>query len=261
MLKKVYVFISGSIIGTLGGLIGLGGAEFRLPVLIGLFKFPPLEAVILNKIMSLIVVISAFIFRAVSIPYSTVFSHWDIILNILAGSIAGAWIGADIAVKLRVKTFYRVISVMLIIIACILFISHNVEYSSFIMNTDKYIIIILGIISGVIIGLFAAILGVAGGELIIPVLILLFGIDIKLAGSLSLAISLPTMITGLIRYTKDDSFKIVYSHKSFIFVMAFGSILGAFLGGLLLGVVSEKILIPLLVIILLISSYKIWTHK
>lgn len=43
--------------------------------------------------------------------------------------------------------------------------------------------------------------------------------------------------------------------------MAFGSILGAFLGDLLLGVVSEKILIPLLVVILLISSYKIWTHK
>ncbi len=43
--------------------------------------------------------------------------------------------------------------------------------------------------------------------------------------------------------------------------MAFGSILGAFLGGLFLGVVSESVLIPLLVVILLISSYKIWTHK
>jgi hypothetical protein len=33
-------------IGTLGGLIGLGGAEFRLPLLIGLFRFAALEAVI-----------------------------------------------------------------------------------------------------------------------------------------------------------------------------------------------------------------------
>jgi len=29
----------GAIIGALGGLIGLGGAEFRLPLLIGLFEF------------------------------------------------------------------------------------------------------------------------------------------------------------------------------------------------------------------------------
>jgi len=35
----------GTVIFTLGGLVGLGGAEFRLPVLIGVFRFPPLEAV------------------------------------------------------------------------------------------------------------------------------------------------------------------------------------------------------------------------
>ena len=47
-------FGGGAIIGALGGLIGLGGAEFRLPLLIGAFGFPALEAVILNKAMSLI---------------------------------------------------------------------------------------------------------------------------------------------------------------------------------------------------------------
>ena len=31
-------FVSGTLIGTLWGLIGLGGAEFRLPVLVGLYK-------------------------------------------------------------------------------------------------------------------------------------------------------------------------------------------------------------------------------
>lgn len=46
-------FVAGSMIGTLGGLIGLGGAEFRLPVLVGVFRLGTLEAVILNKAMSL----------------------------------------------------------------------------------------------------------------------------------------------------------------------------------------------------------------
>ena len=33
-------FLGGAVIGALGGLIGLGGAEFRLPLLIGAFRFP-----------------------------------------------------------------------------------------------------------------------------------------------------------------------------------------------------------------------------
>ena len=49
----------------------------------------------------------------------------------------------------------------------------------------------------------AALLGVAGGELLIPTLVLLFGADIKLAGSLSLAVSLPTMLVGFARYSQD----------------------------------------------------------
>ena len=43
-----------------------------------------------------------------------------------------------------------------------------------------------GALAGLVIGIVASLLGVAGGELLIPTLVLLFGIDIKLAGSLSL---------------------------------------------------------------------------
>jgi len=42
-------FLAGAGIGILGGMIGLGGAEFRLPLLIGVFGFIALQAVILNK--------------------------------------------------------------------------------------------------------------------------------------------------------------------------------------------------------------------
>jgi uncharacterized membrane protein YfcA len=77
-------FAGGAIIGALGGLIGLGGAEFRLPLLISVFGFGRLQAVILNKATSLVVVTSALPFRAGTVPFSEVAAHWPIIANLLA---------------------------------------------------------------------------------------------------------------------------------------------------------------------------------
>ena len=53
-----------------------------------------------------------------------------------------------------------------------------------------------GVVAGFVIGVVAALLGVAAGKLLIPTLVLFFGADIKLAGSLSLAVSLPTMLVA-----------------------------------------------------------------
>jgi uncharacterized membrane protein YfcA len=59
---------AGTAVGLLGGLIGLGGAEFRLPLLIGLFGFAALQAVVLDKAMSLVVVLAALPARLVAVP-------------------------------------------------------------------------------------------------------------------------------------------------------------------------------------------------
>jgi uncharacterized protein len=69
--------------------------------------------------------------------------------------------------------------------------------------------LVAGVAAGFVIGMVAAVLGVAGGELLIPTLVLLFGADIKLAGSLSLAVSLPTMIVGFTRYSRDQAFAVL----------------------------------------------------
>jgi uncharacterized membrane protein YfcA len=116
------------------------------------------------------------------------------------------------------------------------------------------------VLAGFVIGLVASLLGVAGGELLIPTLILLFGIDIKLAGSLSLAVSLPTMIVGFARYSQDQSFAAIARNRIFVVIMAVGSIVGAFIGGQLLGIVPDAILLPALAAILLASAYKVWRH-
>lgn len=246
-------------IGALGGLIGLGGAEFRLPVLLSLFRFRALEAVILNKAMSLIVVATALPFRAASVPLSTVADSWPIILNLLAGSLLGAWLGAGWATRLSSRGLYRVIAGMLVVIAVALLFGHGKQATVGLLSGETQVA--AGIAAGFVIGIVASIMGVAGGELLIPTLALLFGVDIKLAGSLSLAISLPTMIVGFARYSRDNSFGVLGVNKNFVAVMAFGSVVGTFIGGRLLGLVPDYVLLPALAAILVISAWKVWHHK
>jgi len=252
-------FAGGAVIGALGGLIGLGGAEFRLPLLIGAFRFPALQAVILNKAMSLIVVTSALPFRAAAVPFASVAAHWSVIVNLLAGSLLGAWFGAGWATKLASQTLYRVIAIMLVLIAIVLALGHNGAASGAVLTGPAQMI--AGVVAGFVIGIVAALLGVAGGELLIPTLVLLFGADIKLAGSLSLAVSLPTMLVGFARYSRDRSFVVLGENRGFVLVMAIGSIVGSFIGGQLLGVVPTPVLLPLLGLILVLSAFKVWRHK
>lgn len=258
--NKGAIFGSGAIIGTLGGLIGLGGAEFRLPILISGFGFPALEAVILNKAMSLIVVASALPFRAASVPLSDVAAHWPVIVNLLAGSLLGAWLGAGWATRFRAETLYKVIAALLVAIAIVLMAGHDFGAGRPALVTGLPLMM-TGVLAGFGIGIVASLLGVAGGELLIPTLVLLFGVDVKLAGSLSLVVSLPTMVVGFMRYSKDKSFTVLGQNRPFVLIMAAGSILGSFLGGQLLGVVSGAFLLPLLAVILVASAVKVWRHN
>lgn len=249
----------GASIGILGGLVGLGGAEFRLPVLLGAFRFRPLDAVILNKAMSLVVVVAALLFRTRSVSLSTIAAHWSIVSDLLMGSLLGAWFGAGWATRMRGDTFYRIIATLLVLIAILMLLGHPTTAPVTVMGptVSQYLV---GSAAGFGIGVVAALMGVAGGEFIIPTLLLLFGLDAKLAGSLSLAISLPTMITGFVRYSQDRSFVVLKSNASFVRSMAIGSVLGAFCGGLLLSVVPTDTLLPLLALLLLLSAIRVWRH-
>ncbi|MFF3129632.1 hypothetical protein ACFVRD_47410 [Streptomyces sp. NPDC057908] len=77
-----------------------------------------------------------------------------------------------------------------------------------------------GVAAGFGIGVVAAITGVAGGELLIPTIVLLFGEDIKTAGSLSLLVSLPNMLVAFARYSRDDSFAVLGANFRFAMITA-----------------------------------------
>jgi uncharacterized membrane protein YfcA len=96
------VFGAGAVIGVLGGMIGLGGAEFRLPLLISLFGYAALSAV----------------------PASEVAERWPVAVNLLAGSLLGAWAGASWAVRMRSSTLYKVLAALMVLMAAALLATH-----------------------------------------------------------------------------------------------------------------------------------------
>jgi uncharacterized protein len=209
-----------ALVGVLGGMIGLGGAEFRLPLLIGLFGFVALQAVVLNEAMSLLVVLTALPARLFSVPWSSLSPHWFVAVNLLAGSLVGAWVGATWATRMRSATLYRVLAVLLVLVAAALAWSHSGHVGALDLPPA------VRLVAGAAIGIVAALMGVAGGELLIPTIVLLYGVDIKIAGSLSLAVSLPTMLVAFARYSRDASFAVLRQQRAFVLAMAAGSIAG-----------------------------------
>ncbi|WP_420080117.1 sulfite exporter TauE/SafE family protein [Streptomyces sp. JL4002] len=252
------VFGAGAAIGVLGGMIGLGGAEFRLPLLISLFGFAALSAVILNKAMSLVVVLIALPARLAAVPAAEVAARWPVAVNLLAGSLLGAWAGASWAVRMRSATLYKVLAALMVLMAAALVLTHITTLDG--LALPLWAQVPCGVVAGFGIGVVAAIMGVAGGELLIPTIVLLFGEDIKTAGSLSLLVSLPTMLVAFARYSRDGSFAVLGANRRFTITMAAGSIAGAVLGGLLLGVFPDAVLIPVLAVILLVSAVKLARH-
>lgn len=255
-------FTAGTLIGALGGLIGLGGAEFRLPVLIGVFRIGTLEAVILNKAMSLAVVTAALFFRGGTISPALLADHIDVALNLLAGSLVGAWWAAGRAITMPRRWLNRIVAAFLIALAFLMLsevIAGQHEGGTPLFTVSLWLFA-AGTLARLAIGVVAAFLGVAGGELLIPAIVLLYGLDVKLAGSLSLLVSLPTMIVSFVRYSSADAFGVLLQERSLTGCMVAGSILGAAIGGLFLGLFPTHWLLGILGLVLLLAAIKTFQH-
>lgn len=248
-------------IGLLGGLIGLGGAEFRLPVLAGPLGYAVNQAIPLNLAVSLITIVASLVIRGKTLAFSTVIPLLPVVLSLIGGAVITAFLGATIAGRLSKEQLERAILVLLVVVGCILLIEGFLpQQAPAPLPTDLTWRIPAGILFGLVIGLVSSLLGVAGGEIIIPTLVFAFGVDVKTAGTASLLISLPTVLVGLIKYFRRGALSDRTAWKSTIAPMGVGSVIGALIGGMLAGIVPASILKIALGIILNISAFKVF-HK
>ncbi len=251
----------GAAIGTLGGLIGLGGAEFRLPVLVHGFGCGVRDAVRLNLLVSLITVAAALAGRLAMARFPDLGGYALEIVAVTAGAMAAAWFGTGLFRKLSEGALTLVVAGMLAGIALLL-LGEAVLPDGAVpaLPTDPVVRAITGVLFGLAIGLVSSLLGVAGGELIIPTFLFAFGADIKTAGTASLIVSLPTILVGVARHAAAGAYRNRGAMTRLVAPMGAGSVVGAAAGAALVGFAPVAVLKAVLGTILAVSSFKMVRH-
>ncbi len=257
----VHAFI-GFIVGVAGGLVGLGGAELRLPYLAGTLRLPLKNAVPVNLAVSLLTLLAALPARLLTLKTAGLNPFLAETAALGIGAVVGAYAGVDGLRRLSPQALARAVFALLLSLGLMMMAEPVVHFAPLGLAPDwTPLRIAAGLLCGVLIGAISGLLGVAGGEVIIPALVLEFGAPIKAAGSLGQMVSIPTVLTGFVRHQRAGAFRDRELLMRLIVPMGLGAIAGGLLGGLLAAYVPSGLLKAALGLILIASSVKVFRKQ
>ncbi len=244
-------------IGGLAGLIGLGGGEFRLPVLTQVIGFSPRAAIPLNLLVSLVTLSFALVVRNHAVPLVGVVVHAPEMLGLTLGGVFSAVYGAGLVLKMSDRRLTMAMAALLAGLGLLLLVESCLPFDKAMLGDSVFVRALAGVLIGLVVGVISSMLGVAGGELLIPALVFVFGADIRIAGTASLFISLAIVATGLWRYHKEGALPIKGGPQRIALSMSAGSMIGATLGALAVAVAPTAFLKVILGSVLILAAAKI----
>jgi uncharacterized protein len=114
----------------------------------------------------------------------------------------------------------------------------------------------LAILTGLFVGVLAGVMGIGGGILLVPIMVIGFGYVQHVAQGTSLAAIVPTSIVGA--YAHDRAHNVDRGAAAWLSV---GGLAGALLGALVAVRLPRELLVRLFGVLLLYSAYRIWATR
>ena len=245
--------MAGLTTGAAAGLIGVGGGEFRIPVLVELLGFPLKMAAGVNLVIGLITVLLGVFRRWGQHPWT----GDDFVLIAVMGcvSVAGAGLGAWGRGTLPLRPLKWFVCAYLIVIGLWMVYEAIADVEHILMEPSGVARWLLAAIIAFAIAMASGVLGVAGGEMRIPALLYLFAVPIREAGTLSLIVSIPTVAAGA--FTDRFLGRIPNVVLRVALLMGMASAIGVLIGAAILPYANSKVIKGLLGVSLLLATVRL----
>jgi uncharacterized membrane protein YfcA len=215
----IQVILGAVLIGISLGVFGSGGSILTVPVLMYLLDMPATMAIASSLLIvagiSVFGSIPNIIHKKVSWPHVLLFG-----LPGMAGTYGGAWLGTLVDSVIQLAVF-----VLLMLLAAVMMWRGNKT-----LQAKGKVHLVKVALDGLIVGVITGFVGVGGGFLIVPALVLLGGVPMVMAIGTSLLIIALKSFVGFAKYYE----VLTEQHQSFdwlvIGIMIAGGVLGSFFG-------------------------------
>lgn len=173
--------------GFLSGLFGVGGGILIVPGLVLVARFPQRLAhgTSLAAVVPIAISSTASFWLHGNID-------WPAAMFLAAGAVGGAVAGTRLLHVLPHRTLGFAFAGVLLASAVRLFVAADAAGRGAITPWTAVALVLAGVVTGVLAGL----LGVGGGTVMVPAMVLLFGIPAVVAKGTSLAVIVPTAVMG-----------------------------------------------------------------
>jgi len=240
----MFSFFIGLAAGTFGGLIGLGGGLVLIPLMVGLLTLSQHQAHGTSLVALVFTGISGAAAYALkgSLDYTAA-----VFLAVTA--IATARAGAHYAHALTPWRLRKLFGVFLLFCAILLLLKSYLV--SAIGVVPAYAQIIVFLITGVFTGFLSGMMGVGGGTIMVPAMVLLAGFNQHIAQGTSLLVMVPAGGVGAFTHWKLGNVA-----KDILPGLVPGIILGAYLGAICANILPDAPLRLLFVAVIVVTGLR-----
>jgi uncharacterized protein len=225
-------FLIGLFAGSFGGLVGLGGGVIMVPLMDGILKLPQLKA----HGTSLVALVFTGITGAVTYALR---GNVDVMASVLLASTAifTARAGARYANALPEWKLKKYFGIFMILITILLLMKPYLLSNAGAAEVQIWIKVIVLMLTGVVTGFLSGMMGVGGGTIMVPAMVLLAGFTQHTAQGSSLLAMVPSGGVGA-----HTHWRLGNVDTRVLVGLIPGILIGTFLGGSLAHFISEDTL-------------------